>query len=200
MKTYFQDLEGDVEEAALLLGAAGAAFVLSPWRDDFSAVQILPIVAGFFYATNTLTLRKACRNESPLALAFAVGIAFVVSGCLGIALLSWFPLGAELRASMPFVAIGWPELTLTVAMFALFASILNLTGNICLSRAYQTAETSWLAPMDFSYLIFAALWSRVNVDQWPSQQALIGMGLIGLAGVVIAWREQVAASGRRLLQ
>ncbi len=138
---------------ALLLGAAGAAFVLSPWRDDFSAVQILPIVAGFFYATNILTLRKACRNESPLALAFAVGIAFVVSGCLGIALLSWFPLGAELRASMPFVAIGWPELTLTVAMFALFASILNLTGNICLSRAYQTAETSWLAPMDFSYLI-----------------------------------------------
>ena len=186
--------------AALLLGAAGAAFVLSPWRDDFSAVQILPIVAGFFYATNILTLRKACRNESPLALAFAVGIAFVVSGCLGIALLSWFPLGAELRASMPFVAIGWPELTLTVAMFALFASILNLTGNICLSRAYQTAETSWLAPMDFSYLIFAALWSRVIFDQWPSQQALIGMGLIGLAGVVIAWREQVAASGRRLLQ
>ncbi len=184
---------------ALLLSAAGAAFVLSPWRDDFSAVQILPIVAGFFYATNILTLRKACRNESPLALAFAVGIAFVVSGCLGIALLSWFPLGAELRASMPFVAIGWPELTLTVAMFALFASILNLTGNICLSRAYQTAETSWLAPMDFSYLIFAALWSRVIFDQWPSQQALMGMGLIGLAGVVIAWREQVAANGRRLL-
>ena len=85
-------------------------------------------------------------------------------------------------------------------MFALFEAILSLTGNICLSRAYQTAETSWLAPMDFSYLIFAALWNRVIFDQWPSQQALIGMGLIGLAGVVIAWREQVAASGRRLLQ
>ncbi len=37
-------------------------------------------------------------------------------------------------------------------------------------------------------------------DQWPSRQALIGMGLLGLAGVVIAWREQVAASRRRLLQ
>ena len=39
-----------------------------------------------------------------------------------------------------------------------------------------------------------------NLVPQPSQQALIGIGLIGLAGVVIAWREQVAASGRRLLQ
>jgi drug/metabolite transporter (DMT)-like permease len=183
---------------ALLVGAVGAAFVLSPWHEDFSTVQILPIIAGFFYATNILTLRRACRNESPLALAFAVGIAFIACGCLGILLLSAFPLAPELRESMPFVAIGWPELTLTVGLFAIFASVLNLTGNICLSRAYQTADASWLAPMDFSYLIFAALWSRAIFDQWPSSQALIGMSLIGAAGVITAWRERVAANGRRL--
>ena len=49
---------------ALLVGATGAAIILSPWDDDFSAVQVLPILSGFFYATNLLTLRKACRNES----------------------------------------------------------------------------------------------------------------------------------------
>lgn len=181
---------------ALLIGTAGAAFVLSPWQEDFSAVQLLPIVAGFFYATNILTLRRACRNESPLALAFAVGLAFIASGIIGIVILSVFPPATELRESMPFVAIGWPELTLVVALFAAFASILNLTGNICLSRAYQTADASWLAPMDFSYLVFAALWSRAIFDQWPSGQAIVGMCLIGTAGVVTAWRERVNATGK----
>ena len=99
---------------------------------------------------------------------------------------------------MPFVAIGWPELTFLVGGFALFASVLNLTGNICLSRAYQTADASWLAPMDFSYLIFAALWSRVIFDQWPTTQALIGMALIGTAGIITAWRERVVATGKRV--
>ena len=182
---------------ALILGAIGAAFVLSPWQDDFSAVQILPIIAGFFYATNILTVRRACRNESPLALAFAVGVAFVVSGVLGILLLSMFPPSAETRAAIPFVAIGWPELTLLVAGFALFASVLNLTGNICISRAYQTADASWLAPMDFTYLIFAAMWSRAIFDQWPTREAIIGMTLIGSAGVITAWRERVTAAARR---
>jgi len=185
---------------ALLVGATGAAFILSPWRDDFSAIQLLPILAGFFYATNILTLRRACRNESPLALAFAVGVAFIISGIIGIVLLSAFPLSAEVREAMPFIAIGWPELTFIVAGFALFASVLNLTGNICLSRAYQTADASWLAPMDFSYLIFAALWSRAIFDHWPSNQALIGMALIGAAGVITAWRERVVATGRRMNQ
>ena len=72
---------------------------------------------------------------------------------------------------MPFVAIGWPEITLLIVGFAILSSILNLTGNICISRAYQTADASWLAPMDYSYLIFAAIWSRIIFNQWPSEQA-----------------------------
>ena len=183
---------------ALLLGAIGAAFILNPWDDDFSLLQVLPILAGLLYAANILTIRKACRHESPLALAFAAAITFVIGGTLGISLLTAFPLSAELRSSMPFVAIGWPELTLLVAAFALFASVLNLTANICISRAYQTADASWLAPVDFSYLIFAAFWSQLLFDQWPTSNAIIGMTLIGTAGIITAWRERVVAKRKRI--
>ena len=179
---------------ALVVGAIGAGLVLSPWDENFSTVQLLPILAGFFYATNILTLRRACRNESPLALAFATGIVFLVSGLAGITLLSLFPLADNIRELMPFVAIGWPELTLLIAGFALFASVLNLTGNICLTRAYQTADASWLAPMDFTYLVFAAIWSRLIFEKWPTSHALAGMALIASAGVITAWRERVVAS------
>ncbi len=183
---------------AILIGAVGAAFVLNPWDADFSLLQVLPILAGLFYAANILTIRKACRDESPLALAFAAAITFIIAAAIVIGLLSLFPLSSELRTSMPFVAIGWPELTLLVAAFALFASVLNLTANICISRAYQTADASWLAPVDFSYLIFAAFWSQVIFDQWPTRTAIIGMTLIGTAGIITAWRECVVAHRNRL--
>ncbi len=182
---------------ALALGFTGAAFALSPWREDFTILQLLPVVAGFFYALNILTLRKACRNESPLALAFAVALIFLGSGIAGIIILSIYTPSQDSIYNLPFIAIGWPELTLLVAGFALLTSILNLTGNICMSRAYQTADASWLAPIDFSYLVFVAIWSRIIFDQWPTKQAALGMTLIALAGAVTAWREHLTRKALR---
>ena len=177
---------------ALALGVAGASVILSPWDSAFSSIQLLPIAAGFFYALNILTLRRSCRNESPLALAFATGIVYTAAGMAGVTVLSVFPPPESFQQSMPFVAIGWPTLTLVVAGFAIFTSFLNLCGNIFLTRAYQTADSSWLAPMDFTYLLFAAIWGRVLFDQWPTSQAILGMILIATAGVVTAWRERIS--------
>ena len=128
-----------------------------------------------------------------------MAVAFLVSGLAGIIYLSLFPLAPEVQQTYSFVAVGWPEFTLVVLGFVVLASVLNLTGNICLSRAYQTADSSWLAPVDFSYLLFAAMWSKVMFDAWPTAQALSGMALIALARIVTAWREsrQVTAKRRK---
>ncbi len=180
----------------IIIGSLGALLVVSPWKDEFVLAQLLPIVAGFFFACNVLTLRRACRHESTLALAFATALIFMASGLCGIMILSWFPLSSALQQSMPYVAVGWPELTLVVAAFAVLASLLNLTGNICMTRAYQTADASLLAPLDFSYLIFAAFWGKIIFDSWPTHTTLMGMSMIIGAGAIIAWREQVSARAR----
>ncbi len=182
--------------SALVLGTIGAALVLSPWEDGFSPVQYLPVLAGFLYAANVLTIRRACRGENTLAMVFSVGIAFFASGVLGIFALTAFPLSDDLQARAPFVAIGWPLLTWAVIAVAAVTSILNLTGNIFLSRAYQTAESSRLVPVDFSYLLFTAFWGKALFDTWPTQNAIIGMILIATAGVVTVLRESIRRKER----
>ncbi len=185
---------------ALVFGLAGGALVLSPWEDGFTPLQALPILAGFFYATNVLTIRRACRHENTLAMVFAVGIAFFASGVLGVLTLSVFPLPAELQERAPFVTIGWPILTWAVVGTAIITSLLNFTGNMCLSRAYQTADASRLVPVDFSYLLFATFWGQALFDTWPTNNALVGMVLIGGAGVLTVWREGVRRREREKFQ
>ena len=176
---------------ALVLGIGGATLVLSPWDDGFTMLQCLPILAGFFYALNILVIRRACRWENTLAMVFPVAIAFLISGILGSVILTLFPLPTQIQQSAPFVFTGWPLLTMFVVGFAIAASVLNLIGNLCLSRAYQTAEASWLVPLDFSYLFFAAFWGKALFDTWPTTNGIIGMMLIATAGVLTAWRERV---------
>jgi drug/metabolite transporter (DMT)-like permease len=178
---------------ALILGSCGAMTILRPWASGFTLVQILPICAGFLYAINILILRRYCRGESPVALTFAVAIMFIISGVAGSLLLTIFAPDPALQTAMPFVAIGWPVLTITVVLFAAISSVLNLSGNIFLNRAYQTAESSRLAPLDFSYLLFAVLWGKILFGTWPSLFTITGMCLIASAGILTAWREHINA-------
>ena len=113
--------------AALILGAVGAACVLSPWQSDFSAVQILPIVAGFFYATNILTLRRACRNESPLALAFAVAVLVVYAYTLK-------PLGFLLPTALVAAVLSYQ-----IAPRARFAALTGVSLSIGLFLIFRFA-------------------------------------------------------------
>ena len=174
---------------ALIVGAVGALFMLNPLAQGFSLAQLLPIAAGFFYACNIIILRRYCLGETPLALTFANGVMFFASGLTGSLVLGIAPLSTILQVTMPFVAIGWPALSLSVIGFAALCSVLNLFGNLGITRAYQTAESSWLAPFDFSYLLFATIWGKVIFDRWPTTYSWFGITLITSAGIIIAWRE-----------
>ena len=176
---------------ALALGAVGSVTVLNPFSDQFKWVQIMPIMAGFFYACNVMILRKYCRNESPLALTFVVGLLFFVLGSSGAIIMTLVQPSATLIEAVPFIFSGWPELTLLVVGLCVLASLLNLTGNICLSRAYQTADSSWLAPLDFSYLLFATVWGKILFDTIPTPLAILGMVMIAAAGIITGIRESL---------
>ena len=175
---------------ALILGSFGALLILEPWSENFKFLQILPVMAGFFFACNIILIRKYCRQESVMSLTLAVGVMFFISALLGILLFELIFQNNFLRGNSPFVFIGWPSLTLIVFVFCFSCSILNISGNILLAKAYQTAESSWLAPMDYSYLVFAAIWGKIFFGVWPTLLNLIGMFFIAFSGILIAFREQ----------
>ena len=125
-----------------------------------------------------------------MSLTLAVGVMFFISASLGILLFELIFQNNFLRGNSPFVFIGWPSLTLIIFVFCFSCSILNISGNILLAKAYQTAESSWLAPMDYSYLVFAAIWGKIFFGVWPTLLNLIGMFFIAFSGILIAFRDQ----------
>ena len=175
---------------ALFIGSSGALFILEPWSVNFTILQILPIMAGFFFACNIIIIRKYCREESVMSLTLAVGVMFFLSASLGVIFFEFIYANTFFQTSAPFVFVGWPVLTFVVFTFCFSCSILNITGNILLAKAYQTAESSWLAPMDYSYLFFATIWGKLFFDVWPTLLNLIGMAFIAISGILIAYREK----------
>ena len=155
------------------------------------------MLAGLFYAATVLTTRKLCREESPATLALGVSVAFVILGSVGIAAMETIQ-PAALAQSWPYLFTGWSPLSLATAALILACSTLNLVANLGLAKAYQSAESSWLAPFDYSYLIFATFWGVVMWADVPDLWSFVGMAMIAASGCYVAWRERVESRLERV--
>ena len=178
--------------SAVGIGALGALLILQPGASDFSAIKLLPVGAGLCYAGVIILTRRWCREESPVTLAPGVALAFGTAGGLGLVVLGISPLPPEVVAQIPYLTRGWVDPSLEIIAIALVCSVMNLSSNIALAKAYQSAEASWLAPFDYSYLIFATLWGWVLFSDLPDLWMALGMALIAAAGMFTAWRENRA--------
>lgn len=181
---------------AILLGFGGTLLILKPGSEAFQWVALMPVAAGLCYAATVLTTRKLCREESPATLALGVSVAFMALGIAGVLAFALVrPEGLAIR--WPYLFTGWHELDLWVAGIIIACSSLNLVANIALAKAYQSAESSWLAPFDYSYLIFATFWAVVMWGDVPDLLSLVGMSMIAGAGCYVAWRERREGQLRR---
>jgi drug/metabolite transporter (DMT)-like permease len=175
---------------AVFAGFGGTLLILKPASDAFQWVSLAPVLAGLFYAATVLTTRKLCRQESPATLALGVSLAFILVGASGIIALETIqPDG--LAREWPYLFVGWNPLTWSITGLILVCSILNLTANIGLAKAYQSADSSWLAPFDYTYLIFATFWGVVMWNDTPDIASFAGMALIAVSGCYVAWRERM---------
>lgn len=174
---------------AIAAGFVGALLILKPGTDAFTPVALMPVAAAFFYACTILTTRKLCREESPLTLAWGVSVAFLVISAAGLLAFTGRPF--EQAANLwPYLFTGWSALELWVYGLTGLCAGLNLIANIGLAKAYQSAEASWLAPFDYSYLVFATFWGILIWQDIPDGPMLAGMVLIAASGGFIAWRER----------
>ncbi len=176
---------------AILMAAAGAVLIIRPTSQSFHAAQILPIFAGFFYSINAIILRKYCRSESPVTMATWASFGFLVMCSLGAVFVATTPLPQNAATEWPFLLTAWPLLTTSVLGLAVFCAVCNVTGNVLIVKAYQSSELSRLAPVDYSYLIFATLWGYVFFAGLPNLPTVIGMLLIASAGILTAWRQRM---------
>ena len=126
----------------------------------------MPVAAGLSYAATVLTTRKLCREENPATLALGVSVGFLILGAAGL-LGTSFTADSGLAEAWPYLFTSWHDLSLAVIGIVVACSTLNLTSNIALAKAYQSAESSWLAPFDYSYLIFATFWGFVMWGDLP---------------------------------
>lgn len=176
---------------ALLLGFIGVLIAMSPTGEGFSWLAVLPLGGAATYAMSQIIARQIGDRESTLTaglytLGFA-GLLILPMGWLVSHLVSITAETSHLRWEVS--AIPLPDL----AQMALVGGM-GMAGYMLVTRAYQVANASLVAPFDYTYLPFAVVLAYVLWDEVPgTTPTLIGMAMIVASGLYLGWRELRAA-------
>lgn len=171
---------------SLLVGFFGVLIAMAPGSGTFQWVAILPLSCAVLYAASQIMARMIGDRDTALTTGlYTIGFSSIIILPLGWALNQFVPIGPE------FAHIGWhwPVLQVdnTIRLAAL--GLIGMGGYTLLSRAYQIAPASLVAPFDYTYLPMAAIMAFLLWDEVPGINTMVGMVLIILSGLYLGYRE-----------
>lgn len=159
---------------AVVLGLAGVVVELDPGRATLDWGHAAALGAAVVGAGNYVIIRKSSSEERTVVMIL-------------------YPLMLQLVTAavvLPFVYTPMPfrDLALTALMAtAAFA------GYFAIIAAYRRAPGIVVAPMQYSQIIWAAIFGAVLFDEAMSLQTVVGVAVIIVAGIVIVARQDKPA-------
>ena len=186
---------GPVRIAAVGVGFVGVILVLGPSAmSGASLAALLPVAAGALYALGNIATREWCAGESAETLLVAFFVALGVLGLAGLAVLAVVPIEVPTGAA-GFVQRGWVWPSGTFYFWTFVQAAGSLLGVGLMIRAYQIAAASRVSVFEYIILPASALWGWLIWGEVLLLSAGVGMGLIALAGGMIALRARAPVAG-----
>jgi drug/metabolite transporter (DMT)-like permease len=159
---------------ALAVGFAGVLVIVGP---DLLASQGsalgkgIGLMAAVFAAFAQMFLRRMSGSENVLTITFYF---FLTSTVLAILTLPFWP---------------WPMPTGGQWLLLGMTGVFGVLGQLALTWSYHYAETSLIAPLEYSSLLVATAIGFYVFAEVPQVSTWVGAPLVIAAGAIILWRE-----------
>ncbi|WP_248765328.1 DMT family transporter [Pseudomonas protegens] len=156
---------------AVLTGFVGVLIVVRPGGALFTPAILLPLGSALCFGFYQLLTRKLSDVDSPTTSNFLTGI---LNSLVMSALLPFF----------------WSTPTLVHGLFMIGLGTCGMLGHMLLTQAFRHAAPAMLAPFSYGQILFAGLFGYLIFDHTPDQYALVGIAVICLSGLAVAWAQR----------
>ena len=157
---------------AVIVGFIGVIIILNPGSAIFSNYSFLPLIASFFLSIAVIFLKKILLTNNNI-----LSVWIFTALCTVISLFfyddTWI----------------WPQNYDLIFMVA--SGFLGFIAQICLTKSFQMADASLLAPLDFSSVIWSFLIGYIFFQEFITLNVLFGGLIIIMSVSYIFYRERV---------
>lgn len=159
---------------AIILGLIGVIIVLRPSVDTLTIGHLFGFLAACSSGGAAIIARKVGSTENAATLIlFPILASILVTGSV-----------------LPFVYKPMPLADLGV-MFLI--GVFGQIGQLLILFAYRSANAAFIAPMQYSQMIWAVIFGIFFFNETIDQWVIIGSMVTIFSGVMIVWREAMVS-------
>ncbi|MBX7066418.1 MAG: DMT family transporter [Parachlamydiales bacterium] len=151
---------------SIIVGFIGVAVILNPTRQIFQEGFVFGLSAGILSAIAFASLRILNLNKEPMSRT----------------LFYYFLFGTIFSA--PFAAIYWVAPSGLQWLKVVGVGLATVTAQMLLTVAYRYGTASFLSPLGYSTVIYAALISWLFFHIPPNTRSIVGTALIVIGGTM----------------
>jgi len=155
---------------AMIVGFAGVLIIVRPGFAEVNVGLLMAMAGALFGAGVASIVRYLARTEAPDTITFYYSV------------------------FMPLFAIGpalfyWENPTWEQWLWILFMGFVGTLGQRAMTRAIASADIAIVLPVDFSRLVFAALFGWFLFGEFPALWTWLGGAIIFGSSIYIARHE-----------
>ncbi|MGI9370016.1 MAG: DMT family transporter [Ruegeria sp.] len=155
---------------AAAVALSGALILLRPTPESFQPAALLALAAAAVIGMELIFIKKLSGREAPIQILF-------INNAMGLVI-----------ASVAVLAV-WQ--TPSAQQWAALAGIgvLMTCAQACFVNGMARADASFVAPISYAALIFAALYDFAIFDVIPDAVSVLGSAVILTGALILVWRE-----------
>ncbi len=182
---------------AVMIGFLGVVVIVKPGSAVFEPVALLGLFASIGYGVGNLMVRAFSTPVATSVIAFYMNLFFLLTGGALAALFGtgWLETGGH--PSLAYLTSPW--VMPSAWDLGLFVLVGAATGVLMIlyTIPYRMADASYIAPFEYSTLLWAMLFAFLILGEVPSLDAVVGIALIAGAGLFMLAMDRYISRNRR---
>ena len=168
---------------AALIGFAGVVVMVKPGSAVFNWSSLVGIGSATLSAFGHMMTRPLGRTIRAAPLAVHQNLGYIAIAGILAAVFGSGDLHVTGQPSIDYLTRGWVMPALDDLLFIMFLGSSTGLLMVLITLAYRLADSSFVAPFEYTAMFWAVLFSFIVFGDWPTLEAFIGIGLIAGSGL-----------------
>ncbi len=170
---------------AVTAGFGGTLLMIKPGGETFQLPALMVVFSALFYALSAIVARKISVPLDGWNLSFYTNLAPIPFCLIGFVLVDFTQSTLPDNPSWNFLTLPWVWPNAEQAWWLLLIAIIGAVGHNLIGQAYRVTPVKYVAPFEYSALVWGVVCGFIIWGDLPDIDAWIGLSIIVISGLAV---------------